>query len=180
MNLQPTLENDLIILRPLKENDFDVLYEVANDPLIWEQHPQNDRHKRAVYSEFFEDSIKSKGALIVIDKLSNSTIGSTRFKPVNNAGNAVEIGWSFLSGNYWGGKYNKSMKKLMIDYAFEFVEDIVFYIGKDNIRSQKAVEKIGGQRITDTQFKHLVKVNGSDWSYRINKKDWEELNGKLI
>lgn len=72
------------------------------------------------------------------------------------------------------------MKKLMIDYAFEFVEDIVFYIGKDNIRSQKAVEKIGGQRITDSQFKHLVKVNGSDWTYRINKKDWEELNGKLI
>lgn len=85
MNLQPTLENDLIILRPLKENDFDVLYEVANDPLIWEQHPQNDRHKRAVYSEFFEDSMKSKGALIVIDKLSNSIIGSTRFKPVKNA-----------------------------------------------------------------------------------------------
>lgn len=174
MNLQPTLENDLIILRPLSENDFEKLYEVAKDPLIWEQHPNRDRYKREVYSEFFKDSTKSKGALIVIDKASDAIIGSTRFKPVNNVENAIEIGWSFLSRNYWGGRYNKSMKKLMIEYAFRFVEDIIFYIGKDNIRSQKAVEKIGGRRITETHSKHLVKVSKTDGTYRINKSDWEK------
>ncbi len=62
---------------------------------------------------------------------------------------AVEIGWSFLSRKYWGGVYNKSIKKLLIDYAFESLEDVIFYIGKENIRSQKAVEKIGGIRITN-------------------------------
>ena len=180
MNLQPTLQNDLIILRPLRENDFEALYEVAKDPLIWEQHPSRERYKREVYSDFFKDSIESKGALIVIDKSNNSIIGSSRFKPVNNVENAIEIGWSFLSRNYWGGQYNKSMKKLMIDYAFEFVEDIVFYIGKDNIRSQKAVEKIGGRRIIETHLKHLIKVSETDWTYRINKKDWQKLNESPI
>ncbi len=176
MNLQPTLENDLILLRPLIENDFEGLYEVAKDPLIWKQHPCSDRYEREVYSEFFENSIKSKGALIVIEKSKHSIIGSSRFKPVKDVENAIEIGWSFLSRDYWGGNYNKSMKELMINYAFGFVEDIIFYIGKDNIRSQKAVEKIGGRRINGTHLKHLIKVSKTDWTYRINKADWEKVN----
>jgi len=173
INLQPILEDELITLRPLRENDFDSLYEVAKDPLIWEQHPCNERYKKSAYSEFFNDSLRSKGALIIIDKENNKIIGSTRFKPVKNVKNAIEIGWSFLSRDYWGGKFNKSMKKLMINYTFETMEDIIFYIGKDNIRSQKAVEKIGGIRITETKYSHLMNNNQNDWTYRINKKDWK-------
>ena len=172
-NLQPTLENELVVLRPLNEQDFESLYQVAKDPLIWEQHPNSDRFKRDVYSTFFKDSIESKGALIVIDKANNEVIGSTRFKLINGAECAVEIGWSFLSRKYWGGVQNKSMKKLMIDYAFESLEDVIFYIGKDNIRSQKAVEKIGGIRINESKYQHLIKVGQNDFTYRINKIDWK-------
>lgn len=172
INLQPTIEDEVVILRPLKETDFESLYEVAKDPLIWEQHPCHDRYQKDVYSAFFEDSLTSKGALIILDKLSNKVIGSTRFKPLRNVGHAIEIGWSFLSRNYWGGKYNKTIKKLMIDYAFTAVEDVIFYIGKDNIRSQKAVEKMGGMRVIEQQFEHLIKNSETDWTYRINKKDW--------
>ena len=174
MNLQPTLKNNLVILRPLRENDFEALYDVAKDPLIWEQHPSWDRYKREVFIEFFKDAMESKGALTIIDKSSNRIIGSSRFKLVATAESAVEIGWSFLARNYWGGNYNKSVKKLMIDHAFGFVEDIVFYIGKDNIRSQKAVEKIGARRITETHLKHLIKVSEKDWTYRISKADWKK------
>jgi RimJ/RimL family protein N-acetyltransferase len=172
-NLQPTLENELVILRPLNEQDFESLYQVAKDPVIWEQHPNSDRFKRNVYSAFFKDSIVSKGALIVIDKTSNEVIGSTRFKRIKGAEDAVEIGWSFLSRKYWGGVYNKSVKKLLIDYAFESLEDVIFYIGKDNIRSQKAVEKIGGIRITESKYQHLIKISQNDFIYRINKYDWK-------
>ena len=171
LDLQPTLENDLIILRPLREDDFDSLYQVAKDPLIWEQHPCNDRFKREVYTDFFKESIESKGALLIVDKASNKVIGSTRFKPRNGADTAVEIGWSFLSRKYWGGVYNKSMKKLMIDFAFESIEDVIFYIGKENIRSQKAVEKIGGIRITESKYQRLIKVSQNEFTYRINKND---------
>lgn len=173
MNLQPTLEDDLIILRPLKESDFDQLYTVAKDPLIWEQHPCNDRYKKAVFSEFFKDSIKSGGALIIIEKSSTKVIGSTRFKPILNVESAIEIGWSFLSRDYWGGIYNYSMKRLMINYAIDSKEEVIFYVGKDNIRSQKAVEKIGGNRINGIEFQHLLKNNDTDWTYQINKSDWK-------
>ena len=174
MNLQPTLEDDLIILKPLSEEHFEALYDVAKDPMIWKQHPCPDRYKKEVYAEFFIDSIKSKGAFIIIDKLSGNIIGSTRFKKISNVENAVEIGWSFLARDKWGGKYNKSMKKLMIDYAFEFVDDIIFYISEDNIRSQKAVGKIRGKRIIEPHLKHLIKESETDWTYRISKKDWKK------
>ena len=173
MNLQPTIENELILLRPLRETDFEPLYQVAKDPLIWEQHPAHDRYKKEVYSEFFYDSLQSKGALIIMDKSSNQVIGSTRFKPVTNAGQAIEIGWTFLSRNYWGGKYNQVLKKLMIDYAFKSVDDVIFYVGKKNIRSQKAIEKIGAVRITEPGFQHFMTDSGNNITYRINKKDWK-------
>ena len=160
LDLQPTLENELIILRPLREDDFDSLYQVAKDPLIWEQHPCNDRFKREVYTDFFKDSIESNGALLIVDKASVDS--------------AVEIGWSFLARKYWGGVYNKSMKKLMIDYAFESIEDVIFYIGKENLRSQKAVEKIGGIRITESKFQHMIKISQNEFTYRINKNDWQD------
>ena len=172
MNLQPTLQNDLVILRPLRANDFTALYKVAIDPLLWEQHQIKDRYKNEVYTKFFADSIKSKGALIIIDKSSKDAIGSTRFQHLENVANAIEIGWSFISRKYWGGLYNKSIKKLMIDYALGFMTDVVFDIDRNNIRSQKAAEKIGGKRIIGPNLKHLVRFNETDWTYRINKEDW--------
>jgi len=173
MNLQPTLEDNLIVLRPLIDDDFEELYEVAKDPLIWKQHPCHDRYIKEVYSDFFIDSIKSKGAFVVVEKSSKNIIGSTRFKKINNVENAIEIGWSFLSRDKWGGKFNKSMKKLMINYAFESLDNIIFYIGKKNIRSQKAVQKIGGKKIVESNLKHLIKRSETDWTYRITKENWK-------
>lgn len=169
MNLQPTLEDDLIILKPLKEDHFEALYEVAKDPLIWKQHPCPDRYKKAVYSKFFEESIQSEGALIIIEQSTHKVIGSTRFKSIDQATNAIEIGWSFLSRDKWGGKYNKAMKGLMIDYALRHVDHVIFYVGKENIRSQKAVLKLGGELTTDP---NLTRAKKSELTFRIGKEDW--------
>ena len=148
------------------------MYEVASDPKIWEQHPCSDRYKKEVFLKFFEDSIQSKGSYIIIDKKSNKVIGSTRFKPVNKVENAIEIGWSFLSRDRWGGTYNKAHKKLMIDYAFRYVDHIIFYIDKQNIRSQKSVSKLGAKEIVAPAFKNLVNHNQDCLSYRIGKESW--------
>ena len=39
------------------------------------------------------------------------------------------------------------MKRLMLAHAFKVVENVVFYVGDTNIRSQKAMEKIGAIKI---------------------------------
>lgn len=173
MDFQKSLEDDLIIMRPLTEEDFESLYEVAKDPLIWEQHPCFDRYKKEEYSKFFKDSIESKGAFVVVEKSNGKVIGSSRFKKVKDSENAVEVGWSFLSRDKWGGRYNKAMKKLMIDYALENVEHVIFYIGKDNMRSQKAVIKLGGQEIDDPSIQNLVRKKESELTFRIGIDNWK-------
>jgi len=175
LNLQPTLENDLLLLRPLEATDFDALYEVAKDPLLWEQHQCSDRYEKEVYTKFFEDSTNSESALVVIEKSGDKIIGSSRFNKIVGEEKAIEIGWSFLSRDKWGGKYNKQVKQLMIDYAFDYVDHIIFYIDKDNLRSQKAVIKIGGKDITKSSMRNLVKDNSTDLTFRIGREEWQSL-----
>ena len=172
MNLQPTLKNELVRLRPIKQEDFNQLFQIAKDPLIWEQHPAKNRYQKKIFLNFFNDSIKSLGALIIEEISTNEIIGSTRFKSIENTENAVEIGWSFLSRAKWGGKYNKAFKELMIDYALKHVESVIFYIGVKNTRSQRAVEKLGGKVIEDNNFMHLVKQSKKDLTYRIGNTEW--------
>jgi RimJ/RimL family protein N-acetyltransferase len=142
-DLQPTLHGSLIDVRPLKQDDFDSLFAAANDPLIWEQHPDRDRYKRDVFEAFFNSAIESKGAFAVIDCNSGRVIGSSRYCNLNPAECEVEIGYTFLERAYWGGAYNGELKKLMLDHAFQFVDRVVFLVGKDNVRSQRALQKIG-------------------------------------
>jgi N-acetyltransferase len=142
-DLQPHLESELIELRPLVPGDWDELFAVASDSLIWEQHPEPDRYKEDVFRIFFKDALESGGAFVVIDRKTEHIIGSTRFYGYDPEKSEIEIGWTFLARRFWGGRYNAEMKRLLLIHAFKFVESVVFFVGEDNVRSQKAMEKIG-------------------------------------
>ena len=142
-DLQPHLKGELIELRPLASDDWADLFAVASDPLIWEQHPESDRHEEEVFRAFFKGALESGGAFVVIDRKTQRIIGSTRFHGYEPEKSEIEIGWTFLARKYWGGRYNREMKQLMLAHAFQFVENVVFYVGENNVRSRKATEKIG-------------------------------------
>jgi RimJ/RimL family protein N-acetyltransferase len=144
-DLQPTLKGSLIELRPLAGADFDSLFAAANDPLIWKHHPESDRYQRAVFQRYFDGAIESKGAFAIIDRKSGRIIGSSRYCNLDEAAGEVEIGWTFLERQFWGGTYNRELKSLMIDHAFRFVDRVVFVVGENNLRSQKALRKIGAK-----------------------------------
>jgi N-acetyltransferase len=145
-DLQPTLKGKLLELRPLRPDDFPRLYAVGSDPLIWEQHPVKDRCNENVFRKFFQEALDSGGALIAIDSKDGRVIGSSRFYGYDKERSEVEIGWTFLARSHWGGVYNREMKELMLRHAFTFVDRVVFLVGPENLRSQRAVEKIGGVR----------------------------------
>ena len=145
-DLQPVLKGALLELRPLRPEDFKDLYAVASDPLIWEQHPASDRYRKDVFTEFFREALESGGALVATDNVEGRVIGSSRFHGYDEEKSEVEIGWTFLARSHWGGRYNGEMKQLMLRHAFRFVESVIFLIGPQNYRSQRAVEKIGGVR----------------------------------
>lgn len=167
-DLQPTLEGSLVRLRPLRPDDWEQLLAVASDPLIWEQHPQRERYKAEVFRDFFDTAIDSGGAFAVLDMQSAKMIGSTRYTAYDEENSEIEIGWTFLARQYWGGAYNREMKKLMLEHAFRFVDSVVFLVGPQNFRSQRAVEKIGGVR----EGMRANQARPDNVLFRIRREDW--------
>src|ERR1035437_7461788 len=104
--LQPTLTGERLELRPLRTADFEALYAAAADPLIWEAHPEPDRHEREVFQGFFDGALKSGGALAVYDRRTGGMIGSSRYYDLDAVKSEIIIGYTFLSRDYWGGSFN--------------------------------------------------------------------------
>ena len=170
-NYQPTLQGEKTILRPLRTEDFTALHEAASDPLIWVQHPQRNRYKEDVFRDFFDGALHSDGALVVIDTATQKIIGSSRFFGFNEATSEIEIGWTFLARSFWGGTYNREVKKLMLAHAFQGVDNVVFLIGPENMRSQAAIQKIGGVRIADRSRK----TGDLSFVFRICREDFNKI-----
>jgi RimJ/RimL family protein N-acetyltransferase len=150
--LQPHLIGDLVELRPLRPDDWEALFQVASDPLIWEQHPDNERYKEEVFREFFQGALDSGGAFVALDRATQKVIGSSRYWKYFPEQSEIEIGFTFLARSHWGGRYNGEMKRLMLEHAFRFVDSVVLVVGAGNRRSRTAVERIGGV-LTDRQEK---------------------------
>ena len=151
MDRQPHLTGATLALRPLRVEDWQVLYAVACDPLIWEQHPAHDRWQEPVFRGFFAEALASGGTIVVIERASGAIIGSSRwhgFDPTD--GGRVEIGWTFLARAHWGGRTNRELKQLMLTHAFGWVERVIFRIGEANTRSRIACERIGAVLLADT------------------------------
>lgn len=175
MNFQPVLEGTKLTLRPMAADDFDGLYAVASDPLVWELHPMRDRYQLPVFQKLFDESISSSGALVAIDKADGKIIGSSRFSVDFTQENEVEIGWSYLARSHWGGAFNREMKHLMLTHAFAHFPTVIFRIGEQNLRSRRAVEKIGGQLLDRRQVHQLPDRELVHVVYAINREDFTGL-----
>lgn len=172
INIQMTLENDKVILYPLLEQDFEDLYAVSADPKIWAQHPNKDRWKKEVFRTFFDGAIQSKGAFKIVDKANNSAIGSTRFYDYNQQEKSIFIGYTFYATKYWGTGINLSVKKLMLDYIFQFVSVVYFHIGADNIRSQIAIKRLGTTKIGEQEVTYFGEQAKLNFVYSLKKEEW--------
>ena len=157
MDRQPVLEGERLLLRPLREGDWDALYAVAADRELWAVHPSHDRWQEPVFREFFADALAKGGALAVLHKDTDEIIGSSRFQGYDPAdGGMVEIGWTFLARRHWGTGLNAEMKRLMLEHAFRFVDRVLFRVGADNVISRKAMAKIGGRLTGETWVEDRV------------------------
>ncbi|MFZ1359475.1 MAG: GNAT family N-acetyltransferase [Saprospiraceae bacterium] len=172
INIQPTLENENVILHPLQDKDFDDLYAVASDPKIWEQHPNKDRCKIEVFKVFFDGAMQSKGAFKIVNKASGHVMGSTRFYDHNQEENSISIGYTFYGREYWGKGFNHSVKSLMLDYIFQFVSKVHFHIGADNIRSQIAIGRLGTTKIDEQEIAYFGEEPKMNYIYCLTKKKW--------
>jgi len=144
-DLQPTLDGELLSLRPLAAGDFEALYAVAADPLVWEQHPARDRWQREVFSGLFDRLLASGGGLVVLERATGAVIGSSSYYEYNPDARDIVVGYTFLARRCWGGRYNRELKALMLAHAFRFVDRVWFHVAVDNTRSQRAMENVGAR-----------------------------------
>jgi len=170
-DLQPTLRGPRITIRPVAEGDWSGLFAAAADPEIWVQHPASDRYQETVFRQYFDEALESGSAFVFVDDERERIIGSSRYHGLDPVASEIEIGWTFLARDYWGGSYNREIKILMLEHAFRYVDIVVLWIGVDNVRSRRATEKLGavlregGPRYrTGTDMPHVV--------YEIRRGNW--------
>jgi len=170
--MQPVLEDERVLLRPLRADDWDALFAVAADPAIWAMHPAHDRWQEPVFRAYFDEGLAQNGALVIIDRATGAIIGASRYDRLLAQEGEVEIGWTFLARSHWGGVYNRSIKRLMIAHALTRYDAAIFLVGEQNLISRRAMEKIGGV-LTDRRetvprgsemIEHVI--------YRITREDF--------
>jgi len=171
-SIQPTLENENVKLIPLWEDDFERLFEIASDSKIWEQHPNKNRYQREVFKVFFKGAMESKGAFLILDKATGEITGSTRFYDFDEEDNSIYIGYTFYAVKFWGKGVNSQVKKLMLDYIFQFTEKVNFHVGAENYRSQKAMEKLGAVKKSEIDVAYFGEGIRKNFWYEIRRPDW--------
>ncbi len=165
---QPTLEGSRIVIRPVATADWDSMFAAAADPGIWKLHPSPNRYTEEAFRQYFDGAIESGSAFAFVDRKSGEVIGSSRYHGFDPVASEVEIGWTFLARNYWGGSYNAEIKRLMLAHAFRFVSTVVFWVGETNFRSRRSMEKIGGV-LRDGIYSRDVTGDNSHVVYEIRK-----------
>jgi N-acetyltransferase len=171
-DLQPTLVGELLELRPLKPEDFDALFRAASDPLIWEQHPESDRYAHDVFQTYFDGALESGGAFAILDRKTRRIIGSSRYWNFDPEQSEIEIGWTFLECKFWGGAYNRELKRLMLEHAFRFVDRVLFVVGENNLRSQKALEKIGATFLGKIEKLDRHQIPQTNFVFKIDRESF--------
>ena len=167
-NWQPTLRGEHVQLRPIRADDLDALHAAAADPLVWEQHSERNRHERPVFERFFAGALECGGGLVALDA-AGQVIGSSRYYDWDPSDRSVVIGYTFLARAHWGTGANREMKRLMLDHAFRWAKTAWFHVSPGNVRSQRALERIGA-RLDRQQDVSVGGVMSPRMIYRLDRE----------
>ena len=163
------LADERVALVPLRPEDFEALYAVAADPLIWEQHPNPDRHRREVFTTFFAGALASGGAFLIREQGSGAVLGSSRFYDHRPAESSVFIGYTFFARRCWGRGYNPAVKRLMLAWAFQHVAQVFFHVGAHNLRSQIALGRLGVEKTGELEVAYFGESPRRNFVYRLRR-----------
>jgi N-acetyltransferase len=143
-----TLQTDRLILRSAIETDFEDLFALGSDPEVWALHSEKDRYTLPKFKSYFEGGLNNDlGAYAITYLPENRIIGFTRYYDFKPETNSVKIGYTFIAKEFWGTGINTELKLVLLDHAFTQINKVIFEIFEQNIRSQKAVLKLGAAEI---------------------------------
>lgn len=174
-------------LIPLEQDHYEELFLIAKNKRIWEFYAY-DASDPLKFKEIFSATLveKEKGTqfpFVIYNKSENKIIGSTRFLDIQSRHKKLEIGTTWLHPEFWGSAVNPECKLLLLTYCFERLQAIRVQLKTDenNLRSRKAIEKIGGQfegvLRNDMLRDNFTKRNSA--YYSITDEEWPDRKKKL-
>jgi RimJ/RimL family protein N-acetyltransferase len=181
------LQGHTVDLLPLEKEHFEELYLAASDKKLWELIPIDCSIREkfmAAYTTALEEREKGNHyPFIIYHKEARQIIGSTRLFDIHPNDKKLEIGWTWIIEKYWGTTVNVECKLLLLTYCFDILQARRVQIKTDqnNIRSRKAIEKIGGQ-FEGILRKDRIKDDGTSRSaayYSIIDDEWEGVKKRL-
>lgn len=144
----PTLQTERLILKVATETDFEELFALGSDPELWALHSEKDRYTIPKFTSYFKSGLNNDlGAYTIIFRPDNRIIGFTRYYDFTPEANSVKIGYTFIATEFWGTGLNAELKSVMIEHALTQVDKVIFEVFEQNIRSQKAVLKLGAVEV---------------------------------
>lgn len=164
---QPVLENERVLLRPIKESDFDNLLPFSlNEPDIWKfglltaAGEENLKNYLSAAVKNMEE--KKEYCFIVFDKKANRYAGSTRFYDIQQSFSTAQLGFTWYGTEFQRSGLNRNCKLLLLTYVFEDwgLERLEFRAHAANHKSINAMKAIGCV-MEGTLRSHMPTVDGS-------------------
>ncbi|MDO6518033.1 GNAT family N-acetyltransferase [Zobellia uliginosa] len=183
MNTDISLENGLVQLLPLSKNHVDILWPIAQEMDLLQYGPNDIStfEKLEAYIDTALNEAREGRSIpfIIYNKVTKECVGSTRFGHIDPKNKVLHIGWTWISQASRGTGFNHQMKFLMLHHAFENMEfeKVEFRIDERNLRSRKAVEKLGATLEGILRKNVIVKNNfrRSSCCYGILREEWNQI-----
>jgi RimJ/RimL family protein N-acetyltransferase len=188
-NLLIKLVGKQVQLAPLDESNFENLISLSKEKQIWQHYvidgSNTENMQQSLEVALLEREKGTQYPFVILKLDDGEVIGSTRFLDIQENHKKLEIGWTWLHPNYWGTKINLECKMLLLTYCFEelSVQRVQLKTDENNLRSRKAIEKIGGH-FEGIIRNDMIRENGTkrnsalysmiDTEWQITKKQLEE------
>ncbi|MEK4029564.1 GNAT family N-acetyltransferase [Pseudobacillus sp. FSL P4-0506] len=177
------LENKVVSLIPIQLEHIDGIHTAAQDMSIWEHMSVNLMTKEDCRN-YVEDALKKREsgtdfAFVIFHNDTKQIIGCTWLLDIHPAHKRLEIGSTWLNPNYWRTTVNTNCKWLLLQHCFEELDynRVQIKTGHRNVRSQKAIERIGGIK-EGTLRNHMIQRNGDirhTVMYSMTQEDWPKV-----
>src|SRR5690606_20062878 len=139
---------DFLVLRPLKESDINLIETISFSQELGEIGARVKNKSDLL--KYFEYCLSAKSnnelyPFIILKKDDKKPVGITMFGNIDFHNKRLEIGWTWIAEKFQGTGVNGICKRLLLDYCFNQLElrRVEFKIDIKNIKSQKAIEKLG-------------------------------------
>ena len=185
------LKGKYVYLEALQPEHYDVLLRLAKDERIWEFTKTlliNDTYEQQ-FREYLNVPLNPANAetirgFVIRETQTNDIIGMTRFYDIDEKNKRLNIGYTWYLPRVWGKVHNKECKLLLLNYVFDKLNfnRAGFEVAHQNIRSQKAVEKIGGVREGELR-KYAIRPDGvlrNTVIFSIINDEWPTKKARLL